>query len=123
MCVHIRRQLANRDVQRGRDAVDVDESEVALAALDITDVCAVDTYKLGQALLRDACGFPVLSDGFSESDLDTLGARHTGMSTIWRTMGLQTISGGRRRLRCYRHRPLRDRKSLGGRPTFFLKTT
>ena len=46
-------QVSDRDAQPGGDPLDVDEAEVALAALDAAHVGIVQPGPLGQFFLRD----------------------------------------------------------------------
>jgi len=46
-------QVSDRDAQPGGDPLDVDEAEVALAALDAAHVGVVQPGPLGQFFLRD----------------------------------------------------------------------
>jgi hypothetical protein len=56
------------EVETAGDPVDVDERDIAFAALDVTHVRAIDPRELREALLRDPALEAQPTDGVTERD-------------------------------------------------------
>lgn len=65
-------QLARLDLQRAGEAVNVDEADVVLAALDAADIRAVEPTAKRQRFLREILRLAQLADARSEAPLDPL---------------------------------------------------